>query len=53
LADTESFATRPFRTASDPNICEGKFFNRYFTLGFPLGDARDLDVRGDLESLAI
>jgi hypothetical protein len=35
-----------------PNICEGDFFNRYFTLGFPLGDVPDLDVRGDLEWLA-
>lgn len=33
-------------------VSEREYFSRYFALGFPLGDVRDLDVRGELEWLA-
>jgi hypothetical protein len=33
-------------------VSDREFFDRYFALGFPLGDVRDLDIRGELETLA-
>lgn len=33
-------------------VSESDYFNRYFVLGFPIGDVRDQDVRHELEQLA-
>lgn len=43
------------RQGSNPRpfaICDREYFSRYFTLSFPLGDVSDLEVRGELETLA-
>lgn len=43
------------RQGSNPRpfaISDREYFARYFTLSFPLGDVSDLDVRGELETLA-
>jgi hypothetical protein len=46
-----SWLRRRTRHTETQRVSEAEFFNRYFTLGFPVGDIRDQTIRDEMKTL--